>query len=87
MKLQIKLRSLLSSIQNSGGWLLTDGSDGGLGEGKRNAFAAMPLAKNLTLTDRARRQTIPRDQFCFGGCVLVLLFFWGGAGERESNKF
>ncbi len=59
---------------------------GAWGRGKGNAYAAMLLAKNLILIDRAQRQTIPMDQFRYGGYVLMLLFFGGGAGERESGE-
>jgi hypothetical protein len=56
------------------------------GEGRGNPFAATLLAEHLILIDHARRRTILMDKFRDGGSVLVLLFFWEGVGERDSNE-
>jgi hypothetical protein len=64
---------------NNSGWL-------SMGERRRNAFAVTLLAKHLILIDCTQQRTIPMNGFHYGGSDSVLLFFWEGARERESNK-
>jgi hypothetical protein len=46
----------------------------------------MLLAEHLILIDCARRRTIPMDELCYGGSVLVVLLFWEGPGVRNSKE-
>ncbi len=51
-----------------------------------NAYAMALLTEFLILIGQAKRRMMPMVCYRCLGCVLVLLSFEGGGGERESNK-